>query len=313
MMRSILLGIGAGLAAALLFASPLSGTTLAYPLFILASLPIAIAGLAWSPLVAIIGVVSAALPIGALLSPTTAAVFVLVVGAPTVWMCRLAALSRQDEGGPTEWFPFGRILFQGSLVVAGGLIVSGLLIGLDQKALAEDISATLGEWVAQSPQPGAPPSPADVDYFVRFTLAALPFTMSALTVTMQVFNLWLAARIAAASGRLLRPLEPMWTTALPIEAAAVLAVAVGGCLIGGPIGAAAGAVTGAVGMAFALGGIAVVHALTVGSSSRLFVLVTLYVVLVVLGFPIFICLLLGLAETLFHLRARRPRGVPPIL
>ena len=47
--RIILVGIGAGLAAALLFLSPIGGTLLAFPLFVLSGFPIAIAGFGWRP------------------------------------------------------------------------------------------------------------------------------------------------------------------------------------------------------------------------------------------------------------------------
>ena len=47
MTQVFLVGIGAGIAAALLFMAPIGGTVLAFPLFLLTGLPIAIAGLGW--------------------------------------------------------------------------------------------------------------------------------------------------------------------------------------------------------------------------------------------------------------------------
>ncbi len=54
MMQLGLIGIGAGAAAALLFASVTSGVWLSIPLFYLAPLPIMIAGLGWSHWAALI-------------------------------------------------------------------------------------------------------------------------------------------------------------------------------------------------------------------------------------------------------------------
>jgi hypothetical protein len=48
MIQIAIIGIGAGAAAALLFASVTSGSLLSIPLFYLAPLPIMIAGLGWS-------------------------------------------------------------------------------------------------------------------------------------------------------------------------------------------------------------------------------------------------------------------------
>ena len=46
-MQAILIGIAAGFAAALLFLAPVGGTPLAFPLFVLTGLPLALAGLGW--------------------------------------------------------------------------------------------------------------------------------------------------------------------------------------------------------------------------------------------------------------------------
>ncbi|MEX0852388.1 MAG: hypothetical protein WD036_03770, partial [Bauldia sp.] len=66
MVQFILVGILAGLAAALMFLAPVSGTALAFPLFALAGLPLAIAGLGWSPLAAGVAAIAAAAAIAGL-------------------------------------------------------------------------------------------------------------------------------------------------------------------------------------------------------------------------------------------------------
>ena len=48
MMQIVLIGLGAGAAAALLFASVISGAWLSVVLFYLAPLPVMLAGLGWS-------------------------------------------------------------------------------------------------------------------------------------------------------------------------------------------------------------------------------------------------------------------------
>jgi len=46
-LQPILIGIAAGIAAALLFLAPIGATLIAFPLFLLTGLPIAIAALGW--------------------------------------------------------------------------------------------------------------------------------------------------------------------------------------------------------------------------------------------------------------------------
>ena len=59
MLQIGLVGLGAGAAAALLFASVTSGTWMSVPLFYLAPLPIMIAGLGWSHWSALVAAVAA--------------------------------------------------------------------------------------------------------------------------------------------------------------------------------------------------------------------------------------------------------------
>jgi hypothetical protein len=58
-------------------------------------------------------------------------------------------------------------------------------------------------------------------------------------------------------------------------------------------------------------GLAVLHALTIGIGGRAALLTINYIVLILLGFTAILVIALGLAETLFHLRARRLGGAPP--
>lgn len=316
MMQIALVGVGAGLAAALLFISPLGGTLLALPLFVLSALPIAIAGLAWSSLAAAIAAASAAGTIAFAISVPSSLIYLALFGVPTAWACRLAWLSRTDEAtGTTEWYPIGRILLHGAAATAIGLIVVGFIIGYDPAAFTAEITSALVEWMSQAPSPDGspPPGTAELEPFVRFNVMAMPFTTGALLVIILVFNLWLAARIAEASGRLARPRERLWTAVLPSEAVIAFAVAAVVAFVPGAVGHAAGAVTGAFGGALALIGLAVLHATTMGSTIRLLVLVGVYVLLVFFGgLPLVLLALLGIAEAFLHLRARRLGAVPPI-
>ncbi len=315
MMQIALVGVGAGFAAALLFISPLGGTLLALPLFILSALPVAIAGVAWSSLASAIAAAGAAATIAIAISVPSGVIYLALFGAPMAWACRLATLSRTDEQtGVTEWYPIGRILLHGAAATAVGLVIVGFIIGYDPGAFTAEITAALVDWLAQSPSADGspPPTAADLEPFVRFNVVAMPFTTAALLVIILVFNLWLAARIAEASGRLARPRDRLWTAMLPNEALAVLAVAVLVAFVPGAVGYAASAVAGAFGGALALIGLAVLHGVTVGNSVRILILVAVYVLLVFFGgLPLVLLAVLGIVETFLHLRARRYRGAPP--
>ena len=65
--------------------------------------------------------------------------------------------------------------------------------------------------------------------------------------------------------------------------------------------------------ALALIGLAVIHAVTLGTNLRTLILVTTYVVVILFGFPILLLLLLGLAEGFLNIRARRFGAAPPTI
>ena len=99
---------------------------------------------------------------------------------------------------------------------------------------------------------------------------------------------------------------------LPKESVAIFAATAVAAFVPGVVGYAAGAVAGAFGGALALIGLAFIHATTLQSTVRILLLVAVYVVLVFFGgLPLILLALLGIAETFFHVRARRLRGAPP--
>ena len=92
MIQIVLVGLGAGAAAALLFASVVSGSLAAVFLFYLAPLPIMIAALGWSHLAGLIAAASATAVVGVLSGVFLIAVPVIAFGA--WWLGYLAMLAR---------------------------------------------------------------------------------------------------------------------------------------------------------------------------------------------------------------------------
>ena len=84
MMRIGLIGIGAGAAAALLFASVASGTLLSIPLFYLAPLPILIAALGWSHWAALLAAAAAAIGLAAVFGAVFFFAFLAGAGVPAL-------------------------------------------------------------------------------------------------------------------------------------------------------------------------------------------------------------------------------------
>jgi hypothetical protein len=311
MTQIILIGIGAGLAAALLFLAPVSGTALAFPLFALTGLPIAIAGLGWGVLAGVIAAGVGAMIVLALAHWVSAAIFVLVFGGPLVWLTRLATLSRPTgAAGQREWYPLGQLLLHAAVAVATGLVIVGAIVGFDPQALVREMTAALADWFAAATT-GAAPTAAEIEPFVRLNVALLPFMVAILALAMVVADLWLAALVARASGRLERPRDDLWTVALPNRVLGGLAVAALLALVPGGIGYAAAVFAGGLAGATALVGMSVMHALTAGMAGRAALLAITYVLVFISGFPLILFAIVGIGESFLRLRERRiGRGKP---
>jgi hypothetical protein len=312
MTQSVLVGVGAGLAAALLFLAPASGTALAFPLFILTGLPIAIAGLGWGIVGGAIAAAVGATVVLVLTQLAGAALFVFLFGAPLAFLAQLAGLSRPvGSDGEREWYPLGRLLLAAAVAVTGSLWIIGAIIGFDPQALVREMTATLTQWLAGANPAGTPPTAAEIEPFARLNVALLPFISAVVVVVVVVVDLWLAALVTRTSGRLQRPRDRLWTVTLPNQLAGVLAVAAALAFIPGTLGHAAAVAAGALAAAMALVGLAVLHALTAGMAGRAAILVITYVVVFLSGFPIVLFAALGVGEGFLHLRDRRFGGEGP--
>ncbi len=315
MVQTILVGIAAGIAAALMFLAPVGGTVLAFPLFILTGLPIALAGLGWGTAAGAAAAIAGTLTIFVALSTMGAAAFLLLFAVPVVWVARLALLSRSAADAapdaPREWYPLGRLLVHLAGAAAIAVVLVGILIGFDRQTLTAEVTQALVELFSAMATTAAPPTAAELRPFVQFYLAIMPFTVTAMLVFILTFDLWLAAVVARASGRLRRPRETLWGVDLPGRALVALAGVALLAFLPGTAGEIARVFTGALAGAAALTGLAVMHALTVGFGGRTVLLIVVYALIAFSGLPLVFFVLLAIAEAVFHLRARRFKGVPP--
>src|SRR5215470_17732643 len=139
MMHFAIIGIGAGAAAGLLFASVTSGTLLSIPLFYLAPLPIMIAGLGWSHWAALTAALTGALALGLVFGAVFLFAFLVGAGVPGWWLAYLAMLARPaaatGHASALEWYPTGRVVVWAAILAALVIIVAIPNLGTMGKAL----------------------------------------------------------------------------------------------------------------------------------------------------------------------------------
>ena len=141
MMQLGLIGIGAGAAAALLFASVTSGSWLSIILFYLAPLPIMIAGIGWSHWAALIAALTAALALGLVFGTVFFFAFLAGAGIPAWWLGYFAMLARPAAAGANggssaalEWYPPGRLVVWAAVLAALIVLVAIPNFGTDAES-----------------------------------------------------------------------------------------------------------------------------------------------------------------------------------
>jgi hypothetical protein len=319
MVQMGLIGIGAGAAAALLFALVTAGSWFAIILFYLAPLPIMIAALGWGLWAALVATATGALATGVAFGSIYLLVFLVGMGVPAWWLGYLAMLAR-PAGGPAavggiaadtglEWYPPGRLVVWAAVLAA--LFALLLKFGIGGESIRQELAAFVAELLRA--ETGRAPDPEQSKRLLAFLIEAIPLASAVAVTLIHIVNLWLAASAVKLSGRLARPWPRLSAMTFPRSVTAALAMAVILSFVGGLVGTTAGVVAAALLMAFGVLGFAVLHAATQGMKARGLLLSSTYAAVLVFGWPMLALCLLGIVDGLVGLRGRmaRKRGPPP--
>lgn len=317
MMQLILIGVGAGVVTALLFASVASGALFSIVLFYIAPLPILIAALGWSHWAALIAAVTAAAGLAAFLSPLFFITFLVGIGLPAWWLGYLALLARPEPNAPggIEWYPVGRLVVWAALLGAAIVIAAIPNFGLDEETFRSGLRNVFERMLraqTRSPADGplTIPGMEDPAKLVDFLVAVLPLAGAILATITNLINLYLAARVVSVSGRLKRPWPSLPDMQFPPFAPAIMAVAVAGTFLSGILGTVASILAASLTIAYGFLGFAVLHAITRAVKARGILLGTAYAAVLVFAWPMLLAAMLGLADAIFNFRGR-VAGTPP--
>jgi hypothetical protein len=314
MKQIVLIGLGAGTAAALLFAAVATGATAATLLLLLAPLPILIVALGWSHWAGLVAAAAAAACL-AVVGVDLLAAFLFGVGIPAWWLGYLTLLARPAAtANGQEWYPIGRLVLWAACISA--LIVGTTLLSLGtnlaglQSALHAVLDSRLDEVVGEQLE-----NPDDAARLIDKMAMFIPAAAASSLTLSTVVNLWLAGRIVKISGRLPRPWPRLSEMRFPSFAPAMLGAAVAGSFLPDLIGISLSALAMSLVIAHVLLGLAVIHALTIGLNGRGFVLGSVYGAIVLFSWPIrwplLLVGLLGIGDALFDLRGLFARRRAP--
>jgi hypothetical protein len=312
------IGLGAGLVSALLFAVVITGSPLGVVLSYVAPLPILIAALGWNHRSGLVAVVTGAAAVALVLRPATGVAFAIGSGLPAWWIAYLALLGR-PTGSPTrpgappvmEWYPLGRLLLWIALTAAAVILIGTVAIGRGnaeayRSALSGAVEAFLrvGERTG-SGSPLPPVAGMEAASFIGLLVALLPVIAASVFCLFFTVNTWLAAKAVAVSGRLSRPWPYLPGTRMPPAAIILLGAGVLAAFGPGFVSTAGTALVGALSMAFALQGLALLHHLTHGRPGRTGLLVGTYLLTIFFGGTILpLMTLMGILDSATQLRRR---------
>jgi hypothetical protein len=257
-------------------------------------LPVFIATLGWRHVAGLIAAACAT----ATVTIVSGAFFlaVPVISFAAWWLGYLALLARPaaHPEGEVEWYPVGRLVLWAAIM--GTLVVFAAVpnFGTDQQSVQAGLRRSYDRILRD---------PSLVDLLV----IAAPPAAAAVTSLLNVLNLWLAARIVRISGRLARPWSSLSALALPPQAWGLLVIALGGSFLPDLFGILCGVWAASLIIVFAILGVAVLHWTTQGMGLRTLLLASVYASAAVLGWPVLLIALLGLAENMFNIRARIAR------
>ena len=306
MAQRFLIAFGAGLCAGVLFVLPAKGMLAGVWLSVLAPMPLMIAcmgyGLAAGLGAALFGAFAAAL-----MQPALGVAFLASTAAPALFLGWLAAHA----------FSEGR-LSPGSLLTAVTAVsvvaVWGMVAffaisygGLDVAAieLANTVQMVLKNLKGVEDAANVMP----VEEFAPLLVSIMPAMMAFWSVLALSLNLWLAARVTMISGQFGETWPDLPThLVLPRIALAAFAVATIACVPTGVTRVLASSAAVALGVAFALQGMAAVHRLTMDRQARFGILSALYAVnFILFPLPLFVMAGVGVADNVKPLRRPLPK------
>ena len=307
MSNRYLIALGAGLAAGVLFMLPIKGMMAGVWLSVLAPMPLMIAVLGYGWLAGLIAAGVGAVAC-AVMQPTLGVIFLISTAGPALLLGWLAS---HVFAGERQLGPGHLLAAVAGLAIAAvwGMLAFVAVVHGDLEAAATEVASGLRLALQRIKgiEEGAAIMP--VDEFVQWLVASIPAIMAFWTVLAMSLNLWLAARVAMISGLLNREWPDLPNTlVLPRVALGAFALATLACALPGVARVLASTAAVGLGLAFAFQGLAAIHRLTRGSSSRPGLLSALYALIFFLfPLPLFVAAGVGVADNVKPLRRSPPK------
>lgn len=311
MNQYLLIGIAAGLCAALLNLSGYTGGMVGFGfvLVLLSTLPIMIAGLGWGSFTGLISVLASGAALAILVGLKAGFFFMLLNSLPTWWLVHLVGLSRlNNETGETVWYPLDRLLIWITAIASATTMAMFIPFGFSLETYQDAIAKLMNQLYSAKDLQSPDGSALDLDVLISIISRLAPTASSIMLVLTAVGTLYLAGKISEKSGRLNRPWPDLHQITMPAWSALIFIISLAGLFLEGLIGVFSQIVASSFGCALMLVGLSVLHYMTRNNASRIALLWTAYFLLVVFQWLGVFLVVLGASEILINVRSRLPQG-----
>lgn len=304
----LVIGLSGGLASAVLFYSAARGSpALSALLLLLTPLPTLIAAIGWGLRAAVIAAGACALVMAATVSAGSAIGTLISLGIPAGMIAYLIGLSRPLPGtaDAREWYPPGRLLVAIAIYGAALPILLLPLAGGSYDDLRQPLGELMRRFSKEASADLGIPALTDEqrDFAVTLMVKTLPGFIAGYWTAIFCINVYLAGRVARASGRLYRDWPDLPGLTLPKDVLVIFGIGLLAMFASGIVSVAGVAVVGSFMFVFFLAGLALMHAIARRRTPAL--LIATYIALLLAGPYTAAALILGgLTDTAFNLKGR---------
>lgn len=303
MSKNLLMAVAGGLTSVILYLSTFFGIPGGLFLAYFSALPLFVVGLSLGLMAGTTATGAAFVLALAVTEATVIALYAVVLAIPSLLLVRMALLTRKSPGGDAKWYPPGQMICWLTGYGAVVFVITAFMAGGGQDGLEGTIRETIAAALKALIQ-GMDPSKAEAT--AQMTATYFPAILMASWLITMVVNAVLAQNILVRLKRNIRPALSLLDLRLPLGlAGAVLAALVIWRLTGpGLVGFVSLNLALIMLVPYFLLGLAVVHAISRPWSARTPILVTLYLIMVFIGWPVIVVAALGIAEQWTGLRQR---------
>jgi hypothetical protein len=303
MPRLVPFALAAGLSSAVLHLSTEWSLLGALFFALAAPLPLFAVGLGLGLTAAAVAAVAATAAVGFAAGWPRAGLYAVTDAVLVVGLVRFALLNRPTTDGGTEWYPPGLMLAWLTLYGAIAFVGLAFMLGSGEQGLEASLANFL-DGFRQALAGAGQDNPA-AEHVLATLKRVIPSLVVGWWIIIMAVNAVLAQKLLVRTGHALRPspdlaamAPPAWLLAVTVAAAAV-------ALVGsGWLGFVATNVALILCVPYLLTGLAVVHAISGRWNGRLAILVAMYLLLLLFGWPLIVVAGLGMVEHWAGLRQR---------